>query len=107
MDQWMKVKGRSSKKYLYCLLLAPLRTSFAFDLTTLWPIPVANFYAYIYDIWQWIYLNRGVPPGARFDPYGPPGIPGFEPNRFARYDVIYLNVHMDTNVPDCLLFYYT
>ncbi|CAL5335011.1 unnamed protein product [Camellia sinensis] len=26
----------------------------------------------------------GVPPGARFDPYGPPGIPGFEPNRFAR-----------------------
>lgn len=27
---------------------------------------------------------RGVPPGARFDPYGPPGVPGFEPNRFAR-----------------------
>ncbi|GAB4833881.1 hypothetical protein Ancab_032129 [Ancistrocladus abbreviatus] len=26
----------------------------------------------------------GVPPGARFDPYGPPGIPGFEPGRFAR-----------------------
>ncbi|ESW19716.1 hypothetical protein PHAVU_006G149300 [Phaseolus vulgaris] len=26
----------------------------------------------------------GLPPGARFDPYGPPGIPGFEPNRFAR-----------------------
>jgi proteasome inhibitor subunit 1 (PI31) len=26
----------------------------------------------------------GVPPGARFDPYGPPGIPGFEPNRFVR-----------------------
>uniref|UniRef100_A0A2P2JBF2 Uncharacterized protein MANES_09G098300 n=1 Tax=Rhizophora mucronata TaxID=61149 RepID=A0A2P2JBF2_RHIMU len=26
----------------------------------------------------------GVPPGARFDPYGPPGIPGFEPSRFAR-----------------------
>ncbi|MED6171426.1 hypothetical protein PIB30_117457 [Stylosanthes scabra] len=26
----------------------------------------------------------GVPPGARFDPYGPPGVPGFEPNRFAR-----------------------
>lgn len=25
-----------------------------------------------------------VPPGARFDPYGPPGIPGFEPNRFVR-----------------------
>ncbi|EPS59826.1 hypothetical protein M569_14980, partial [Genlisea aurea] len=25
-----------------------------------------------------------VPPGARFDPYGPPGVPGFEPNRFAR-----------------------
>lgn len=27
---------------------------------------------------------QGVPPGARFDPYGPPGIPGFEPQRFAR-----------------------
>ncbi|KAJ4972278.1 hypothetical protein NE237_005377 [Protea cynaroides] len=26
----------------------------------------------------------GVPPGARFDPYGPPGVPGFEPNRFIR-----------------------
>ncbi|XVF08184.1 hypothetical protein REPUB_Repub06bG0204200 [Reevesia pubescens] len=26
----------------------------------------------------------GVPPGARFDPYGPPGVPGFEPNRFVR-----------------------
>ncbi|WOK96439.1 putative proteasome inhibitor [Canna indica] len=27
----------------------------------------------------------GVPPGARFDPYGPPGVPGFEPSRFVRY----------------------
>ncbi|KAK8600247.1 hypothetical protein V6N13_059936 [Hibiscus sabdariffa] len=26
----------------------------------------------------------GVPPGARFDPYGPPGVPGFEPSRFTR-----------------------
>uniref|UniRef100_A0A2P2Q6A6 PI31 proteasome regulator C-terminal domain-containing protein n=1 Tax=Rhizophora mucronata TaxID=61149 RepID=A0A2P2Q6A6_RHIMU len=26
----------------------------------------------------------GVPPGARFDPYGPPRVPGFEPGRFAR-----------------------
>jgi proteasome inhibitor subunit 1 (PI31) len=26
----------------------------------------------------------GVVPGARFDPYGPPGVPGFERNRFAR-----------------------
>ncbi|KAL8191776.1 hypothetical protein R6Q57_028507 [Mikania cordata] len=26
----------------------------------------------------------GVPPGARFDPFGPPGVPGFEPNRFTR-----------------------
>lgn len=27
----------------------------------------------------------GVPPGARFDPYGPPGVPGFEPDgRFPR-----------------------
>ncbi|OIW07508.1 hypothetical protein TanjilG_14454 [Lupinus angustifolius] len=26
----------------------------------------------------------GFPPGARFDPYGPPGVLGFEPNRFAR-----------------------
>lgn len=26
----------------------------------------------------------GVPPGARFDPYGPPGVPGFEPGRFVR-----------------------
>ncbi|MCL7049220.1 hypothetical protein MKW94_004576 [Papaver nudicaule] len=25
---------------------------------------------------------RGIPPGARFDPYGPPGVPGFDPNRF-------------------------
>ncbi|KAL3640681.1 hypothetical protein CASFOL_015649 [Castilleja foliolosa] len=24
----------------------------------------------------------GVPPGARFDPYGPPDVPGFEPGRF-------------------------
>ncbi|XP_065619816.1 probable proteasome inhibitor [Quercus suber] len=31
-----------------------------------------------------VFLNRGVPPGARFDPYGPPGVPGFEPNRFTR-----------------------
>jgi proteasome inhibitor subunit 1 (PI31) len=29
-------------------------------------------------------LLSGVPPGARFDPYGPPGVPGFEPNRFTR-----------------------
>ncbi|WVY94697.1 hypothetical protein V8G54_033785 [Vigna mungo] len=28
--------------------------------------------------------DQGLPPGARFDPYGPPGVPGFEPNRFAR-----------------------
>ncbi|KAK7828366.1 putative proteasome inhibitor [Quercus suber] len=28
--------------------------------------------------------SMGVPPGARFDPYGPPGVPGFEPNRFTR-----------------------
>ncbi|KAL7136381.1 hypothetical protein ABFS83_10G026000 [Erythranthe nasuta] len=27
---------------------------------------------------------QGVPPGARFDPYGPPGVPGFEPGRFVR-----------------------
>ncbi|KAG0492495.1 hypothetical protein HPP92_005539 [Vanilla planifolia] len=26
----------------------------------------------------------GVPPGARFDPYGPPDVPGFEPSRFVR-----------------------
>ncbi|CAI9779075.1 unnamed protein product [Fraxinus pennsylvanica] len=26
----------------------------------------------------------GVPPGARFDPFGPPGVPGFEPGRFVR-----------------------
>ncbi|KAA8518961.1 hypothetical protein F0562_016265 [Nyssa sinensis] len=25
-----------------------------------------------------------IPPGARFDPYGPPLVPGFEPNRFIR-----------------------
>ncbi|XP_058215960.1 probable proteasome inhibitor isoform X1 [Rhododendron vialii] len=29
-------------------------------------------------------LPRGIPPGARFDPYGPPGVPGFEPGRFVR-----------------------
>ncbi|KAK1257126.1 putative proteasome inhibitor [Acorus gramineus] len=29
-------------------------------------------------------LQIGVPPGARFDPYGPPGVSGFEPNRFVR-----------------------
>ncbi|KAM7265105.1 hypothetical protein ACFE04_002788 [Oxalis oulophora] len=28
--------------------------------------------------------NPGVPPGARFDPFGPPGVPGFEPERFRR-----------------------
>ncbi|XP_075507890.1 putative proteasome inhibitor isoform X1 [Primulina tabacum] len=27
---------------------------------------------------------QGVPPGARFDPYGPPGVPGFETGRFVR-----------------------
>ncbi|XP_008789765.2 probable proteasome inhibitor isoform X5 [Phoenix dactylifera] len=26
----------------------------------------------------------GVPPGAHFDPYGPPGVPGFVPGHFAR-----------------------
>ncbi|CAI5989295.1 unnamed protein product [Closterium sp. NIES-64] len=26
--------------------------------------------------------SRGMPSGARFDPFGPPGIPGFEPGRF-------------------------
>ncbi|PWA41335.1 proteasome inhibitor-related protein [Artemisia annua] len=26
----------------------------------------------------------GVPPGARFDPFGPPDVPGFEPGRFTR-----------------------
>ncbi|CAK7342754.1 unnamed protein product [Dovyalis caffra] len=26
-----------------------------------------------------------IPPGARFDPFGPPGVPGFEPNRFTRF----------------------
>ncbi|KAL8526816.1 hypothetical protein ACS0TY_015877 [Phlomoides rotata] len=26
----------------------------------------------------------GVPPGARFDPFGPPDVPGFEPGRFSR-----------------------
>ncbi|XP_074583705.1 putative proteasome inhibitor isoform X1 [Curcuma longa] len=26
----------------------------------------------------------GVPPGARYDPYGPPDVPGFEPARFVR-----------------------
>ncbi|KAF3434981.1 hypothetical protein FNV43_RR22068 [Rhamnella rubrinervis] len=26
----------------------------------------------------------GVPHGARYDPIGPPGVPGFEPNRFVR-----------------------
>jgi proteasome inhibitor subunit 1 (PI31) len=30
----------------------------------------------------------GVPPGARFDPFGPPGVPGFEPNRFTRYYIV-------------------
>ncbi|CAO2821169.1 unnamed protein product [Amaranthus hypochondriacus] len=27
----------------------------------------------------------GIPPGARYDPYGPPGVPGFEPDRFGRF----------------------
>lgn len=31
-----------------------------------------------------LYSGSGVPPGARFDPYGPPGVPGFEPDRFGR-----------------------
>ncbi|XP_057970476.1 probable proteasome inhibitor [Malania oleifera] len=25
-----------------------------------------------------------IPPGVRFDPYGPPGVPGFEPQRYTR-----------------------
>ncbi|PIA38624.1 hypothetical protein AQUCO_02700088v1 [Aquilegia coerulea] len=29
-------------------------------------------------------IPSGVPPGGRFDPFGPPGVPGFEPNRFGR-----------------------
>ncbi|KAF8016602.1 hypothetical protein BT93_H1966 [Corymbia citriodora subsp. variegata] len=29
-------------------------------------------------------VQLGVPPGARFDPYGPSGVPGFEPSRFVR-----------------------
>ncbi|KAL5972864.1 hypothetical protein ACLOJK_039670 [Asimina triloba] len=29
-------------------------------------------------------LPPGVPPGSRFDPFGPPGVPGFEPGRFIR-----------------------
>ncbi|XP_058091333.1 probable proteasome inhibitor [Magnolia sinica] len=29
-------------------------------------------------------LAPGIPPGSRFDPYGPPGVPGFEPGRFVR-----------------------
>lgn len=28
--------------------------------------------------------GRGIPPGARFDPFGPPAVPGFEPSRFTR-----------------------
>ncbi|XP_022747561.1 probable proteasome inhibitor [Durio zibethinus] len=28
--------------------------------------------------------QAGIPPGARFDPFGPPGVPGFEPYRFVR-----------------------
>ena len=27
---------------------------------------------------------RGVPPGARFDPFGPPGVPGFDSDLFIR-----------------------
>ncbi|XP_073356703.1 probable proteasome inhibitor [Aegilops tauschii subsp. strangulata] len=26
-----------------------------------------------------------VPPGRRYDPIGPPGVPGFEPSRFVRH----------------------
>ncbi|XP_058076028.1 probable proteasome inhibitor [Magnolia sinica] len=29
-------------------------------------------------------LDPGIPPGSRFDPYGPPDVPGFEPIRFVR-----------------------
>lgn len=41
-------------------------------------------------------VNRGIPPGARYDPIGPPDVPGFEPGRFIRYPIfliecIYLN----------------
>lgn len=28
------------------------------------------------------FRGPGIPPGVRFDPYGPPGVPGFEPGRF-------------------------
>ncbi|MCI16107.1 putative proteasome inhibitor, partial [Trifolium medium] len=36
-----------------------------------------------WGVWLLVPLCMGVPPGARFDPIGPPGVPGFEPNRFA------------------------
>ncbi|XP_071698683.1 probable proteasome inhibitor isoform X2 [Rutidosis leptorrhynchoides] len=44
--------------------------------------------------------QSGVPPGARFDPFGPPDVPGFEPNRFTRkvdkkfYGSIQLNLRL-------------
>jgi proteasome inhibitor subunit 1 (PI31) len=31
-----------------------------------------------------IFENRSVPPGGRYDPIGPPDVPGFEPSRFVR-----------------------
>lgn len=27
-----------------------------------------------------LYSGSGIPPGALFDPFGPPGVPGFEPD---------------------------
>nr|CAB3454581.1 unnamed protein product [Digitaria exilis] len=39
----------------------------------LFPGPGAGFYP-----------HRSIPPGGRYDPIGPPGVPGFEPSSFVR-----------------------
>jgi proteasome inhibitor subunit 1 (PI31) len=31
-----------------------------------------------------VFENRNVPPGGRYDPIGPPDVPGFEPSSFVR-----------------------
>ncbi|GMH10184.1 hypothetical protein Nepgr_012025 [Nepenthes gracilis] len=41
----------------------------------------------------------GVPPGARLDPYGPPGFPGFEPNPFLRFPGRPGDIHPDLEQP--------
>ena len=38
-----------------------------------------TFFLFSFE-WKLMFENRSVPPGGRYDPIGPPGVPGFEPS---------------------------